>query len=362
MPKSLISVIVSCYKGGKDLPVCLDSLINQSLKDIEIICIDDCSPDNTAEVLKEYSKKDSRITIVTNKKNLGVSASRNKGINLAKSKYVMFCDSDDYYEPETCEHMLDAIEQNKADVAINEIRVIYEAHEEMRFSDSNYYSLKYSGLEYINDELILNTDLSPTNKIFKKEILDKYNIRFPEGLYFEDAFFCSAYFCCCKNAFYLNEQLYNYIRHEKSTMSNTWSSNKTKDPAIDHLYIAFRLFDFLSKHKLLDKYNELYWRLFLAFEYFALSNSKTRSRRKQVRAEASAFIEEHPASFNKLFEDYKKEILSANSSDFNLAKIKAKKILIRFLPTYKFQVFNCNRLKRLKHSTSQLSERLKKLE
>lgn len=361
MSKPLVSVIVSCYKGGKVLPVCLDALLSQSLQDIEIICINDGSPDNTAKVLSSYAKKDSRIVAISNKKNIGVSASRNKGIELAKSEYIMFCDCDDYYEPEACEHMLDAIKKSNADIAINGIHVIYEAHEEMRFSDSNYYSLKYSGLQTINDELILNTDLSPTNKIFRKQLLDKFSIRFPEGLYYEDAFFCSAYFCCCDTAFYLDEQLYNYIRHQKSTMSNTWSSNKEKDPAIDHLYIAFRLFDFLSKNKLLEKHNKLYWQLFLAFEYFSLSNSKTRARRKQIRSEAKAFIAKNQDSFNRADDDNRKEILLANSSSLKLAKVKTKKMLIRFMPTYKFQTFNLQRLKRLKNTNSQLSRRIEEI-
>ena len=156
-----ISIIVSCYKGGKMLPACLNSLINQSLINIEIICINDGSPDNTLEVIKNFAAKDDRIVVVNNKQNIGISKSRNKGIQLAKADLIMFCDADDYYEPQMCEAMLGAIIDSKADIAISEINVIYEAHEEMRYSDDNYYSLKYSGLQTVNEDLILNTDLMP---------------------------------------------------------------------------------------------------------------------------------------------------------------------------------------------------------
>ena len=83
-----VSVIVSCYKGGASLPTCLDALLSQSLKNIEIICINDGSPDNTASILKDYANRDGRIIPITNKQNLGISKSRNKGIKLASADYI----------------------------------------------------------------------------------------------------------------------------------------------------------------------------------------------------------------------------------------------------------------------------------
>lgn len=211
----------------------------------------------------------------------------------------MFCDADDYYEPSMCEDLLKSIKESDADLAISEIHVIYEAHSDLKYSDDNYYSLKFSGLEEITDDIILNTDLSPTNKIFRKSIIEKYQIRYPEGLYYEDAYFCPAYLCSSKNIFYLNERLYNYIRHENSTMSNTFSSKVDKDLAINHLYIAFRLFDFLTLNNLIDKYNDLFWQLFYSFELFALNNSKTRKRVDEVKTKALNFIAQNKEYFEK---------------------------------------------------------------
>lgn len=354
-----VSVIVSCYKGGASLPTCLDALLSQSLKNIEIICINDGSPDNTASILKDYANRDGRIIPITNKQNLGISKSRNKGIKLASADYIMFCDADDYYEPSMCEEMLEAIQNSASDIAISEIRVIYEAHRDLKYSDDNYYSLKFSGLEEVNEDVILNTDLSPTNKIFRKSIIDKYDIQFPEGLYYEDAYFCSAYLCCSDNIYYLNEQLYNYIRHDKSTMSNTFSNEIEKDPAIDHLYIAFRLFDFLKKNNFLKKYNNLFWHLFYSFELFALNNSKTGKRINQVKREALDFI-----SINKKYFDdaplfVREDILRVSARGFKINKVKIKKALIRIMPTYRLQVSNIQRLRAIKNSASQLNEKLK---
>lgn len=353
-----VSIIVSCYKGGDSLPICLDALLSQSLKNIEIICVDDGSPDNTSSVLKDYAARDSRIIPVTNKQNLGVSKSRNKGISLAKADYIMFCDADDFYEPSMCEEMLEAIQNSEADIAISEIHVIYEAHHDLKYSDDNYYSLKFSGLENIDENIVLNTDLSPTNKIFRKSIIEKYSIRFPEGLYYEDAYFCSAYLCCSNNIYYLNERLYNYIRHDKSTMSNTFSNETEKDPAIDHLYIAFKLFDFLKKNDLLKKYNNLFWQLFYSFELFALNNSKTRKRVNEIKKAALDFISRNNKYFDNAPLFVREDILGANSRGLKINKVKIKKTLIRIMPTYRLQVSNVQRLRALKNNTAQLSKRI----
>lgn len=354
-----VSVIVSCYKGGTSLPKCLNALLEQTLENIEVICINDGSPDNTEDILQDFAGRDDRIVAINNKNNLGIAKSRNIGIELAKADYIMFCDADDYYEPSMCEDLLKSIKESDADLAISEIHVIYEAHSDLKYSDDNYYSLKFSGLEEITDDIILNTDLSPTNKIFRKSIIEKYQIRYPEGLYYEDAYFCPAYLCSSKNIFYLNERLYNYIRHENSTMSNTFSSKVDKDLAINHLYIAFRLFDFLTLNNLIDKYNDLFWQLFYSFELFALNNSKTRKRVDEVKTKALNFIAQNKEYFEKTLLFVQEEIQSINARGLRINKAKAKKALIRLMPAYRLQVSNIQRLRSLKNRATQLNERLK---
>ena len=93
-----VSIIVPAFNTEKYLPECLDSVVNQTLKDIEIICIDNCSTDNTLNILNEYAKKDSRIKVIANKVNKGVANSRNLGLDSASGEYVGFVDSDDFIE------------------------------------------------------------------------------------------------------------------------------------------------------------------------------------------------------------------------------------------------------------------------
>lgn len=362
MKKPKISVIVSAYNAEKYIKKCLIALMEQTLRDIEVICINDASSDDTLNIIKKTVDADERFVIINNTKNVGVSRSRNIGIKNARADFVMFCDADDYYDESMCEEMYKAVAySSRIDMGISEINVIYEAHREMKYSDDNYYSLKYTGIQKINDDLILNTDLSPTNKIFKKKVILDNEIYFPENLYYEDAYFCVAYFCCCRYVNFINDRLYNYIRHEKSTMSDTWSTDTEKDPAIDHLYIAFELFEFLKKKSLIDNYNELYWNLFYSFELFALSNSKTVSRKKRVKNEASEFCKKNEVELEKTPSYIKEKILSLNSLNAEINKIKIKRVLIRFMPTYRLQVENIQRLRGLKNNMAQLNEKVDSL-
>ena len=360
MRKPDISVIVTSYNDAEFLPICLAALLEQTWENIEIIGVNDASTDDTLKILKEYAKKDKRVKIVNNPENMGLASSRNRGLEKVTAPFVMFCDADDFYEPTTCEDMYKAINENKTDLAICEIKVSYKAHKEMKVSDDNYYALKFDGKQQINSNLIFNTDLSATNKIFRKSKLDEYRIRFPDGLRFEDAYFCVAYFCTSKTVYYVNKSLYNYVRRAGSIMSQTWSDKVKNDHAIDHLYIAFRLYDFLDKHKLLDRFNNLFWGLFGNFEDFAIRNSKSKERVKLVRIEAKDFINKHAESFAEA-ETPEQEIVRRLNSNGGVyvSSARIKRFLLKLMPTYKLGIDNIHRLRALRHKTKELISKLK---
>ena len=356
-----VSVIVAAFNVEKYLKKCLDSLLRQTLTNIEIIVIDDASTDQTRSIISDYAKKDHRIQPIYNDKHIGVSAARNQGIDQSCSEYLMVCDADDFYEPDMCEKLYQALERTGADAGTCEDNIIYHAHREMKPSDDFYYSLKFVGLNDVSDNLILNTDLSVHNKIFRKSIIDKYQLRYPEGLFYEDAYFCVAYFCVSRKIYYLNERLYNYIRHNNSTMSNTWSSDKDQDLAIDHLHIAFRLYDFLEQHQLLSKYNELFWQLFYAFEYFAVDHSKTKARKQQVRQEALDFIAAHSDSFAHAEIGSRDDITTLNSRKFLPNSARIKRFILRVMPTYRLQISNVLRMRSIKSKNQNLNDQLNRL-
>lgn len=339
-----VSVIVTSYNNSQDIEACLECLFNQTLKNIEIVCVDDASTDDSVEILKKIKKANKRMKLIVNPENVGLAAARNVGMKAASAPYIMFCDGDDYYETDACEEMLKAITKHDAGLAINEINTIYHAHQEMEASDREYYRLKYTNLQTLDDDVIYNTDLSSTNKIFRKSILDEYKITFPEGLRFEDAYFCVMYMCVCKNAFYLNKRLYNYVRRSDSIMSQTWSKQNHEDHAIDHLYIAFRLYDALKSAGLLTARSNLYWRFFEAFEAFAINNSKTRRNANLVRTKAAHFIKEHSEDFIRADLEICARINHLTFSGKLISVVKVKKFILKFLPSYKLAIDNIHTL------------------
>jgi len=249
MNQPIISIIVPIYNVEKELPRCLESLITQTFKDIEIICVIDGSPDNSLRICEEYQSNEPRIVIVS-QENQGLSGARNTGLARAKGKYIQFCDPDDYYSPDMCEKLHNAISLSNADLAIAGTRVLYDQVPVVA-SDNECFRIKGKGLTPVNEVVFRNTNVFSWNKIFKKSTIDAYNINFPVGLYYEDACFLYKYLFVSKTIYYVPEYLYTYVRHDNSIMSNTFR----KVPwAIDHVKILKDIKDFLRKNNLKNSY------------------------------------------------------------------------------------------------------------
>ena len=138
-----LSVIVPIYNVEKYLPKCLDSLLNQTMNEIEIICVNDGSTDNCEKIAQEYARKDKRIKYIY-QENQGRSEARNTGISAATTKYLMFCDSDDWYDETMCEKMYQAITKNDVDFACCGIKMEYDIlNPTSEKEDNDYYRLKY---------------------------------------------------------------------------------------------------------------------------------------------------------------------------------------------------------------------------
>ena len=122
-----ISILVAVYNTAQYLPQCLDSLCGQTLRDIQIICIDDCSTDQSPQILADYAQRDARITLLRTPHNSGQAAARNLGLQIATGEFTTFVDSDDWLAPDALEQALGALAQNPAnDCAV--MRLINEAH------------------------------------------------------------------------------------------------------------------------------------------------------------------------------------------------------------------------------------------
>lgn len=212
MPK--VTVITPVYNSDDTIERCLDSLLNQTIKDIEVITINDCSTDNTSEILKKYEKKYKNLIVINNETNLGPAASRNKGLDIAKGDYIGFVDSDDYVELNTYEVMSKNMSKDIDLVTCSRTRDTGEKIKEIinKQETSNPKDLS----------LISNYT---ADKLFKKSIIDEYNIRFPEKYrYAEDMYFLTIYRCYAKKMKILKEVFY-HITFNPNSITNTYNKN-----------------------------------------------------------------------------------------------------------------------------------------
>ena len=181
--EDLITVVVPIYKVEKYLEKCIDSIIKQTYENLEIILVDDGSPDKCPQICDEYAKKDSRIKVI-HKKNGGLSDARNAGIDIAKGEYITFVDSDDYIEKDYVEVLYDSIKENDSDMAIGSHKVIYENGTILNkeTGEKSVLDAKTVLERILYDE---NIDLSAWAKLYKTELFEE--IRYPKGRVFEDA-------------------------------------------------------------------------------------------------------------------------------------------------------------------------------
>jgi glycosyltransferase involved in cell wall biosynthesis len=215
-----VSVIIPVYNLENHLADCLDSILNQSLSDIEVICIDDGSKDDSLSILNKYAEKDFRIRVIS-QKNKGVSVARNSGLDIAKGKYVSFIDGDDTIDNNFLMKLFEIIEKYEVDVVYSKL-----------FFQESF--LEFSG---IIDKEKINTLLLPffikdakynsvCNKLFSNELIKKNNIRFPEGIKLgEDSYFNIQFLLFGNKVYFLDYCGYHYREVEGSATRNIFKHN-----------------------------------------------------------------------------------------------------------------------------------------
>lgn len=282
-----ISIIVPIYNVERYLKKCLESLISQTLYNVEIICIDDGSTDSSPAILDEYAARDPRI-VTLRQANAGQASARNAGLRIARAPYIMFCDADDWYDPTMCEKMYAAIESSKdVDFAGCAVRMHYEHAAHMRDSDEKYYALKHVGCVRVNDDLLLTINSAIWNKIFRKAVIEENHIHFPEGIWYEDAAFFQLYGLCSHHAVFVPETFYHYRRRQHSIMSTTFEGES--DHTRDLLGVARCVYAFLQTHHLLPAREHYFARLFFYFVATAQSYEKTLHRKQAILHDAEVF-------------------------------------------------------------------------
>ncbi len=239
-----ISVIVPVYNVEEFLPQCLDSLLTQTLTDLEIICVNDGSTDNSSKILNDYEKKDKRIIII-NQKNSGVCVARNIGIKAASGEYIGFVDSDDWIEPDFYQNLYNIAKERKADIVgtgfcgvkNNQKKTLYSVKEIKNATtpEGKFKIFKMPTNNYV------------WNKIYKKDLIIKNELLFPIGMYYEDIVWSSQVMELSGLAVMIPSVGYNYRYNSCSIVHTTYAdSKKLIDQAQAHQFQR----RFMNKYKM----------------------------------------------------------------------------------------------------------------
>lgn len=214
----IISIIVPIYKVEKYLDRCINSILNQTFKDFELILVDDGSPDRCGDICEKYAKKDKRIKVI-HKENGGLSDARNAGLDIATGKFIGFIDSDDFIHKDMYMVLYDAIIKSKSDISQCKFKY-FSKEDELNKNIIN--DRKYEIYNNINaiEEIIDNKNLNTNvwNKLYKRELFN--DIRFPKGKIHEDEFVTYKVFYRAKTVSYVNKELYYYFSNDTGIMKN----------------------------------------------------------------------------------------------------------------------------------------------
>lgn len=212
----LLSIIVPVYNVKPYLKKCVESIINQTYTNLQIILVDDGSTDGSQNICDEFAQKDSRIVVI-HKENGGLSTARNMGMDKAKGEYIAFVDSDDWLEPNMYYDLITQLEKHNADIAVCSF---YECKDDKKNAIGDSRSVKILNTEDIFSNKNQLRFLA-WNKIFRKSFVER--LRFVPGQVYEDFHFCRQVFLQTKKLVYLDAPLYNY---RVSRPGNTNSSFK----------------------------------------------------------------------------------------------------------------------------------------
>lgn len=246
-----ISIIVPVYNVEKYFKNCIESILNQTFKDFELILVNDGSTDSSGDICNEYAKKDDRIKVI-HQGNKGQASARNRGLDIARGKYIGFVDSDDTIHPRMYEILYKSIKDSYSKIVISNYKDVYN-QDNLEYDDIKDIKMdEINNIDIINrlyDSEVWTLLVVPWNKLYSREIFD--GVRYPEGRIIEDEAIIHELLYKSKKLLYIDIKLYNYLHREGST-----TSNKSLKKKIDWILALSDRMKFLNKVGLDNIYNK----------------------------------------------------------------------------------------------------------
>jgi glycosyltransferase involved in cell wall biosynthesis len=240
--KPLISIIIPVYKVEPYLRKCVDSVFAQTYTNLEIILVDDGSPDNCGNICDEYAEKDKRIVVI-HKENGGLSDARNAGLDIMKGEYVAFVDSDDWVSAKYVEDMYENLKKYDADISLSGTIYVYENNKKDTVLPINGNEGLYTQKEAV-ENLFYQKGIYPSacSKLYKSKLFE--TIRYPKGKLNEDSAITYKIFCLCDKISYTNANNYYYLQRIGSIENSLFSPKK-----MDAIDIVDEMFIWISENK-----------------------------------------------------------------------------------------------------------------
>ena len=331
MPK--ISVIVPVYNVEKYLPQCLESIIGQTFDDIEIICVNDGSTDNSRKILAQYAQKDSRIKIV-DKKNGGLSSARNAGMKVAQGEYYSFIDSDDWIDETMLEKLYNSMVALDTDISICAVHQFDETRQEL--DDSNpYYTLGFfdesfdnRAFSYVDTKpFLLDVCVMAWNKLYRKSFIEECQVEFPEGLIFEDGPFFFSIFFKTKKVSIVRDFLYYYRINRSGSIIENGGKH-----LLDIIDVVNLMCESLRKNDILEELKDSFYKQKsddINYRYGLSDLSLKKAFARKFKKE-SCLLNEKIFNFSELNKKYPIQyknmcVLRNSTSIFSVYKHKMKK-------------------------------------
>lgn len=269
MAQPLVSVLIPVYNVEEYLERCLDSVLNQSLTRIEVICVNDGSTDKSLEILKKYQENDSRVIIVS-KENGGLPSARNAGIERARGEYIGFVDSDDYVQPDMFEKLYNTAKKEKSDVVVCGANILPETP---RASDWLYACLSPGYRKYDKfDANMLFHDMTVTpflwRTLIKKSLIDKYNLRLNETIMIgeDKAFQCKVY-PLAESITVIPDKLYNYFWCREGSLMNQTVYGDPEKKVLEHGRLIADIAETVMKYQEKEHIKEAFLEWSIPFLY-----------------------------------------------------------------------------------------------
>ncbi len=281
----LISVIVPVYKVEKYLRRCVDSILVQTYTNLEIILVDDGSPDNCPAICDEYAKKESRIKVI-HKPNGGLSSARNAGLDAANGKYIGFVDSDDYIASNMYEVLYRLVTENKSQMAVCNCFFVDE-FDNVLFRQSPLKDETVSGIEavrHLQEKNGINF-ITCWNRIYERDLFS--SIRFPLNKLCEDNYIAHSLYHKCQRVSFTGEQLYYYVQRKGSILNSSVSVK-----SFDETEGFFRRIEYLNEHEINDNpqaHSDLFLNSYTHFKMLFYPRTKSeKARIKEINAMAKS--------------------------------------------------------------------------